>query len=250
TAERTVLAAGTSAWPLLVDRYRTGGDKAPDRLVRLLGRVGRVLPEAEHREVRHALAANGGDTWTWARMSWTTSRGGHMTGVHREAYARLTIGCPDGLDAFAAYLLHDNAAVRLAAAHDLAERSTEIAHAPADPATERARNLLVQTVRSEHPKRSPFERGEFMTVSMQLWLDEAIQAAAAAALLECEQTPETKADLLSHVLAHDDPDVVARAIERWATADSLARVESMLESMRPAVRQAATAAIERVRRTK
>jgi len=80
---------------------------------------------------------------------------------------------------------------------------------------------------------------------MCLDLQAELQAAAAAALVDYPLPAELHEGLLRRVLRHDDPALVAFAVERWAAATPADVLTPIAGDPRPAVAQAASAALQR-----
>jgi hypothetical protein len=243
-AEAELLADPAASWPLLVLRYRENLRAGPERIVQVMGRVGRQLDKETTEVVRGALATTG-DSWAAPRWS-ASSGGGGLRACDYTAYAELTVGKPGPLADLLPFLSHGNAAVRLVAARDLAARSAEIAAAPPTEAEPTVKALL-EAARGTHPEQSPFERGRGGTMTTKLALGPEIRAAAAAALLPLDHEPPLQAELLRAILGHPDVALVAKAVARWGPAAATSDLEEATKDSRPPVAEAARTVLEQRR---
>lgn len=238
-AAAKVQAVGASAVPLLRQRLSAEGEQVPDAVLRSLARAGRGLELLARTELREQVMQRHGQNWSAPSMS-SSSGGGAVTGLDREVYAELTIGEPATLDGLAAFLLDDNAFVRLQAARRLAARGAEVQKQAA------VQQAVLQAARGEHPQQSTFETQRHNRETADSRLDQPIQAAAAAALVGVGLPAAVQQELLPKVLAFEDGEVVASALRRWGTAAGLTALRGALDDERDAVAIAAAEAIGRI----
>ena len=244
-AENELLAAPAASWPLLVNRYQRQWRAAPEALVRLIGRIGRSLPGADTDAVRNSMGLSGE---VWNAPNWSAHcGGGPLREGDAEAYAMLTISPATKIEEAAGFLDHKNAAIRLVAARDLVGLRAQVANAARTPGDgAKVADLLLEATRADHPDKSPFECGPGQQQVTPLDLDRQIQAAAAAALLDCDLAADVQATLLGKILPFEDPAIVAEAITRWTSAAAQQQLTDAASDPRPAVAQAATAALARL----
>jgi len=233
-----------------VERFCSEGRAVPDQTVQLIAELGRPRTEEERWELSRLLARSG-EGWSVKGIRASTCFGGGNLGIaHARAYGVLVVGQPKALQELALFLDHDNVAVRLAAARQLAARHGDIVRPDPDAsAAEELRQRLLLAARTDPPARSVFQsvNGRYV---MRLDLTAELQAAAAAALVDAELPSGLHEGLLRKVLAHDDAALVALAIERWATLAVEAELSNAGNDVRPAVAKAAARTLERLRARK
>jgi hypothetical protein len=240
-AERALLAAADPAWPLLLERFRRESPSAPDRLVRLLGRLARTRSQADRDSLRYALASMGGDTWHAPMMSMSSGRGTALSACHVEVYGELAVDAAAPLDDMVAWLEHKCVAVRLASARALATRSADVA--AATDSGQRVRQTLVDLATADLPANSPFQTAPHDEQELPCDLTAPLRAAVALALVDCDAPAATQRVLLPLVLAATDEARVVAAVRKFAPAANRADLERAAADPRAAVAAAARDAL-------
>lgn len=234
-AEAVLAELGKPAFRALCRRFQADGHECHDRVLRWIGRLGRDLPRPERVDLTYSLGTAG---TTWSGPSFSSMSGGQPPSRARKlAYARLVIGQPSSLDELVDHLDHENAAVRLIAALDLAARAAEVAE------SESARSALWSAVTGDHPKRSPFQRDKHSTSEHPTRFDSEIRLHAAAALLETTQPRERHARLFTAVRDHPAAATVVAAIAAWGAGADAATLTELSRDERADVAAAARAAL-------
>jgi hypothetical protein len=243
-ASARLLAQPDRSWHLLFDRYRREDRKSPTRVVDLLVELAMDRPDEDRDRLRYIVCGEG-DSWTSAFMS-TFSGGGAPNEDMFRLYAKLVVGKVGPLNELAGFLEHENAAVRLFAANELRRRSTEVAQAENSGARDRLRTA----VDTPHPEKSTFQLGPNRQSTRDMPLTTEIQAAAAAALFDCQIAEDQRNALILKLIPFEDAAVVVKGIERWGTAETAEALQKAAKDARPIVKAAAEKALERLREGK
>jgi hypothetical protein len=227
-----------------VESFYRAGLAVPDDLAAQIAELGRSRPEPERTSLSRLLASFGEG---WYAKVLGRSVGGDGQGLsvaNARAYGVLVVGEPASLQELVLLLDHDNVAVRLAAARQLAARHESLPAAPgtdASAAEERQQRLLL-AARADAPASSKFKstNGWF---TMRLDLQAELQAAAATALVDFTLPRELHEGLLRRALRHDDAALVALAVARWSAASPIALLQQIANDPRPEVGKAGAAAL-------
>lgn len=239
-AETTLLQHPDLAWPPLLERLRVEYAQTPRRVLALLGRLVGARPPADRATLRYAIASLGSDNWH-APMSATYSGGSELTTLHALVYGACVVDATAPLDDLVAHLADKNAAVRLVAARTLAGRHAEVATAAANGRTA-ARDTLEAAVAAAPSTESEFELCPDNRHGMTLDVTAPLQAAAAAALVDCERALPTVAAWFAKASAHDDEAVVVAVVARWGAHADEADLDRLGRDPRAAVAAAARTA--------
>lgn len=240
-ASARLLANPEPGWSLLFDRYRHENRKSPQRLVDLLVELA-FDRQQEDRDRLRAIVCTSGESWTSPYLSTYTGSNAPDEKI-AALYAKLLVGKVGPLAELAKFLEHDNAAVRLFAARELGRRSSEVAR------TENAAicDLLKTAANTAHPDKSKFHLGLHQEATQEMQPTTEIQAAAAAALLDCPIEAGQRNALLQKLLAGKEAAAVILGIERWGTAEATEALQNAAKDPRQPVKLAAEQALERLR---